>query len=124
MKDTVCKHCNEVVYKPGPCGCPADPRGAPVCLDFHLLGDDELRNLGRVVSIALNECMAPRDIPNVIASLNAEKEVRASGLPPANCYLCDVDDANETPYDPDRHQVCLACAAKLQSFLGEEDTRR
>jgi hypothetical protein len=29
------------------------------------------------------------------------------------CYIHAVKDANETPYSPDRHMICLVCAAKL-----------
>ena len=32
------------------------------------------------------------------------------------CYLCTVEDGNETPFDGDYHTVCLLCAAKLRAM--------
>lgn len=36
--------------------------------------------------------------------------------PPKLCYLHEVEDGNETPFDPEKHWVCLICAAKLRSM--------
>jgi len=36
------------------------------------------------------------------------------------CYLHDVEDGNETPFDEDEHKICLLCAAKLRA-LGMDD---
>jgi hypothetical protein len=34
------------------------------------------------------------------------------------CYIHDVDDPNETPYDPKEHDICVLCARKLE-VLGD-----
>jgi len=30
------------------------------------------------------------------------------------CYVCQVEDANETPFDENQHRLCLLCARKLE----------
>jgi len=32
------------------------------------------------------------------------------------CYLCSEIDGNETPFDPEKHQICMNCGAKLLSL--------
>lgn len=33
--------------------------------------------------------------------------------PSQPCYVHEIEDANETPYDPEKHGLCMLCAAKL-----------
>ena len=30
------------------------------------------------------------------------------------CYLCQIEDPNETPFDPDQHGMCLICVRKME----------
>ena len=32
------------------------------------------------------------------------------------CYIHDVEDGNETEFDPNKHQICLICGAKLYNL--------
>lgn len=33
--------------------------------------------------------------------------------PTQPCYVHEIEDANATPYDPEKHGLCMLCAAKL-----------
>lgn len=32
------------------------------------------------------------------------------------CYLCTVEDGNTTPFDSEKHALCLLCTAKLRQL--------
>jgi hypothetical protein len=38
-------------------------------------------------------------------------------------YLCAVEDANATPYYPEKHHVCVTCAVKLWGLASRDGKR-
>ena len=56
---------------------------------------------------------ARRQLAQILRDIEEKTEApTATATPP--CYLCQVEDANETPFDPDQHRLCLICARKLE----------
>jgi len=39
----------------------------------------------------------------------------------SECYLCTVEDGNETPFDKQKHALCLRCKAKLRRIAMDCD---
>jgi len=77
MADKYCEHCFAPLYDLGPCGCPEDPREAFAELDLSPLSDQEFDQLTNAIHVALSECIAKRDIPSVIVSINKERDRRS-----------------------------------------------
>ena len=49
-----------------------------------------------------------------------EPDDASDGAATSPCYLCQIDDPNEVPFDPDEHRICLICAVKLWELAREE----